>query len=661
MNLHTSGLKYYVRNGTSCEIDKYLGTDTSIVIPQDLDGYTVKKIGNLAFYARTDLTEVVIPDSVTVIDYEAFRGCRSLRVRIGGGVKEIRSGALVGVGYIEVAGENPHFFSADGNLYTKDKTTLLQYTEKEAESVFTVPDGITTIGVAAFAGCEGLSEIRFPETLKAVRWSAFEGCSGLRFLSFPDGTEYLDGGAFTACASLEEISVGIGLKAIGEMAFDGCSSMKTLRYGGTSADFRKVSLGDDWADGARSMRIETKDNAALNEDGTPSSSLDYVIGKDGNVCTVSGIGLCKDKNLRFPNEIDGYAVTAIGISEPWDNGFSENTIFFEGSFEGRGDIESVFIPEGVSKIGDKAFKDCASLKSVWISGSVKTVGVSAFEGCTALESVFLAEGVEEIGTNAFFGCTALGEIVLPDSVSAVCTGAFAAGTAKITASEKNPFFLTVDGNLYTKDGKTLLQYAAGKRESAFTCPKSVTEINALAFRRCDALTDITLGEGVTAIGSEAFSDCKSLSFIHIPDSVLKIEESAFSGCVSLSRPHFGNGLRDIGAFAFDGCASLCQSPLRDGVTEIKWGTFCTCASLRRIFVPDTVSRIADFAFSDCTALQEVSLPSALTYLDEGAFRGCLSLKTVNFRGTVKQWKELLREEDLLCVRRIVCTDGEIVL
>jgi hypothetical protein len=600
----------------------------------------------------------VIPDSVTVIDYEAFRGCRSLCVRIGGGVKEIRSGALVGVGYIEVAKGNPHFFSADGNLFTKDKMTLLQYTEKETESVFTVPDGITTIGVAAFAGCEGLSEIRFPGTLKAVRWSAFEGCSGLRSLSFPDGTEYLDGGAFTACTSLEEISVGIGLKAIGEMAFDGCFSMKTLRYGGTSADFRKVSLGDDWADGARSMRIETKDNTALTEDGTPSSFLDYTVNQNGKTCTVSGIGLCTDKKLCFPTEIDGYPVTEIGVSKPWDHDFSGNGRFFEGSFERREDIESVFIPDGVGVIGDHALKNCTALKSVWISGSVKKIGTSAFEGCVALESVFLADGVEQIGEKAFFGCTLLKEIVLPDSVSSVYTGAFAGGVAKIAISEKNPFFVTVDGNLYSKDGKTLLQYAAGKRDSAFTCPKSVTEIRSFGFHGCHALTDVVLGENVANIGEEAFCGCKNLSFIHIPDSVTEIGVGAFSGCVSLSRPYFGNGLREIGAYAFEHCTALRQSPLCKGVTEIRRGTFDRCTSLRKIFVPDTVVRVANFAFSGCTALREISLPEALEYISEGAFHGCDSLKTVSFRGTVKQWKSLLREESLLNVRTVVCTDGE---
>lgn len=657
-NLCANRLRYCVLQGTSCEIKKYDGTDTAVVIPQLLGGYTVKRIGPLAFYERADLTEVVIPDSVTEIDYEAFRDCKSLHMRLGSGVKKIKSGAFIGVRYIEVAEENPHFSAVDGNLYSKDGTTLLQYTAKETESLFAVPDGVTTIGIAAFAGCKELLEIRFPETLKTIQWSAFEGCTGLKSLSFPDGTEYLDGGAFTDCSALTEVSVGVGLKAIGEMAFEGCSSMKRLRYNGTSADWRAVSLAEDWADGARSMRIETKDNTALTEDGTPSSFLDYTVNQNGKTCTVSGIGLCADKKLCFPTEIDGYPVTEIGTSESLDNDFSGN-LFVEGSFERRGDIESVFIPDGVGVIGDHAFKNCTALKSVWISGSVKKIGTSAFEGCVALESVFLADGVEQIGEKAFFGCTLLKEIVLPDSVSAVYTGALAGGVAKIAISEKNPFFVTVDGNLYSKDGKTLLQYAAGKRDSAFTCPKSVTEIRSSAFYGCHALTDVVLGENVAHIGEEAFCGCKNLSFIHIPDSVTEIGVGAFSGCVSLSRPYFGNGLREIGAYAFEHCTALRQSPLCKGVTEIRRGTFDRCTSLRKIFVPDTVVRIANFAFNGCTALREVSLPEALESISEGAFHGCDSLKTVSFRGTVKQWKALMKKESLHNIRAVMCVDGDV--
>ena len=99
-------------------------------------------------------------------------------------------------------------------------------------------------------------------------------------------------------------------------------------------------------------------------------------------------------------------------------------------------------------------------------------------------------GVEQIGQNAFFGCTALGEIRLSDSLSAVYTGAFSGGASKITASHAHPRFLTVDGNLYTKDGKTLLQYAAGRKDTAFTCPDTVTAVSACAFRNCTSLADV---------------------------------------------------------------------------------------------------------------------------------------------------------------------------
>ena len=50
MKLHSNGLTYYALQGMNCKIEKYDGTDTSVAIPQILDGYTVKKIDHLAFY-----------------------------------------------------------------------------------------------------------------------------------------------------------------------------------------------------------------------------------------------------------------------------------------------------------------------------------------------------------------------------------------------------------------------------------------------------------------------------------------------------------------------------------------------------------------------------------------------------------------------------------
>lgn len=448
MEFHKNGLTYRVTEGAFCKVAGFDGAASAPVIPRMVDGYTVNAIGrgawircnglqsvtlpdtvteikDHAFYECRSLREIILPDSVKRIGYEAFGLCESLRIRLGKGVTDILSGALNGVRFIGVSPENPRFCADNGNLFSKDKTAFLQYTQKEGEYAFSVPEGTETIGIAAFLGCDGLLEIRLPESLKTIQWSAFEGCKGLKRMKLPEGLEALDGGAFTDCPALEEISVGGALKTVGEYVFSGCLSLKRLFYSGTVAEWRAISLGRDWSDGAPCLRIETKDSALANEKGRPSPFLDYQINAEGTACTVNGIGLCMDTKLVFPTEIEGIPVTKIGKIAPQGDPFTESDIYFEGAFEGRGDVESVFVPEGVTEIGNNTFKNCAALKSVWISGSVKYIGASAFEECRALENVFLAQGVRAVGAYAFQSCTSLREISLPAGLTHIGSKAFA--------------------------------------------------------------------------------------------------------------------------------------------------------------------------------------------------------------------------------------------
>ena len=67
--------------------------------------------------------------------------------------------------------------------------------------------------------------------------------------------------------------------------------------------------------------------------------------------------------------------------------------------------DKAFIPFGVSKIEDDAFKGCTGLTSVEIPNSVTRIGDCAFEGCTGLTSVEISNSVTSIGDYAFAGCT----------------------------------------------------------------------------------------------------------------------------------------------------------------------------------------------------------------------------------------------------------------
>ena len=82
------------------------------------------------------------------------------------------------------------------------------------------------------------------------------------------------------------------------------------------------------------------------------------------------------------------------------------------------------IPDGVTKIGVRAFHDCTSLKNIIIPESVAEIGSMAFYGCCSLKNIILPEGVTEIGRYAFAFCTSLTNITIPKSVTEIGDYAF---------------------------------------------------------------------------------------------------------------------------------------------------------------------------------------------------------------------------------------------
>ena len=109
-----------------------------------------------------------------------------------------------------------------------------------------------------------------------------------------------------------------------------------------------------------------------------------------------------------------------------------------------------------------AFSDCNNLTSIEIPDSVAVIGAWAFYNCNNLTSVKIGKSVKEIGYRAFssYGYSKL---------------------TNIEVDENNTEYKDIDGNLYSKDGKTLIQYAIGKTATEFSIPSSVTKIERYAF------------------------------------------------------------------------------------------------------------------------------------------------------------------------------------
>ncbi len=158
----------------------------------------------------------------------------------------------------------------------------------------------------------------------------------------------------------------------------------------------------------------------------------------------------------------------------------------------------------VTSIDDNAFASCNDLTSVVIGGCVKSIGYYAFYFCYSLNSVEICSGVTSIDEMAFSFCHRLTSVFIPDSVTSIESNSFyyCESLSEITVGDNNTNYMDIDGNLYTKDGTTLIQYAIGKIGS-FTIPSTVTNIGDFAFKNARFI-DVVIPASVKSIGQDAF-------------------------------------------------------------------------------------------------------------------------------------------------------------
>lgn len=396
-------------------LGRYTGSSTTVELPSMVSSaglyYPVVSAGDFGevwegLFENIPIVSVVIPDTVKIVDSNAFTGCSSL--------------------------ESVHF-----------------------------PSGIKTIGMNAFQNCSALQEIVLPDSLESLGSALFSGCTALQTCVLPSGLSVIPGNTFSGCISLSEIILPSSITTIGNFAFNNCSSLTEINF---PASLTSLGSGSFQRSGLTSVSIPDGIAAVLINTFYKCTNLVTVSLPD----TVKTIGQrafedCgKLESISFGNSLEQIGATAfLNCTMLTAIEFPETLhTLSAGAFNNCSAIETLHFPATLVNLIDYPLMGLASLTSYTVhSGnpvftsqdgvlfnkdasrlisypsnkvetsytppaSVRVIGEAAFESQQHLQSVVLNDGLTTVEWYAFWDARALTSVVLPESILEVNEGAF---------------------------------------------------------------------------------------------------------------------------------------------------------------------------------------------------------------------------------------------
>ena len=442
-------------------------------------------------------------NNVNAIGSLAFYGCGFKEVQIPRQLTSVATGKINGVEHGPFAGGKLETVSFGTLINTIPDNLCMNTTSLQKIELQSVKASLRTIGKNAFKGCTSVKEVTIPKGILTVSNSAFEGCSGLTDVTIAAKT--INAKAFAECTNLKTVKMEEGVTTIQGMAFantqiSAVTIPSTLTTAGTTKE-GTIEKGPFAGTMIATVHGQTEDSTEAQEGAT-----------------------ILPETKKIPDNL----------------------------FLGCTSIIDVQIPETVTEIGQKAFKDASSVENVTFAVNTETGEV---------------KGVEKIGISAFDGCSSLRELVLPETVTEVLQGAFAN-----------------EGALVKADMSRAASLKKWDKES---------------FKEDTALAEVILptAGGITAIPDGAFAGCTSLTGekLKIPKNIVTITANAFKES-GLKKLYIPNQVTTIGASAFEACKNLEDVHISNNISSISQSTFKNCEKLEKVEIPVKVTQIGTNAF-----------------------------------------------------------------
>ena len=340
--------------------------------------YTNDNCVSKYLFSDTRIKSIILPNSVTSIEPEAFFNCSNLSSII------IESG-------------NSYYDSRnDCNAIIEKSTNTLIVGCKNT----IIPNGVTSIGKNAFYNCSGLTSINIPNSVKSIDSRAFAVCSDLTSITIPnsvtsigdrafmgtiweknqpkglvyagkvayayfgempantniiikEGTLGIASGAFSGCICLTSVTIPNSVTSIGNSAFYNCSGLTSINIPNSV-----TSIGSSAFSGCSSLTAIT----------IPSGVTSIDVSSFYSCSSLTSIKVESD-NQKYDSRNNCDAIIET----------SSNALIIG--------CKNTTIPNGVTSIGGSAFSNCSGLTSVTIPNSVESIGWSAFSDCISLTIV----------------------------------------------------------------------------------------------------------------------------------------------------------------------------------------------------------------------------------------------------------------------------------
>ena len=557
----TSATADFERDGDT--LIHYTGTASAVSVPAG-----IKEIAPEAFADQNGITKVYIPSSVEKIGEGAFRNCTNLKeVYLSDGLTEIESGAFAGCSSLSgftlpktletigagvfsgdtalksiSIGKNPMFSYADGVLYDRDQTKLIEVMPGREAETLNMPTTVTDIERYAFWGQEHLKEVVLSPNLSEIPEYAFSNCTSLQKVSIPYSVRKIAAKAFEDCINLGNMTIPPSVTTIHDTAFDGCDNLKIQAEDGSAAQTfaqereqnQTVSamLQDDVAVGNFYNKQDAEQEASA-VSGNSTGSGDYDVNHPADVSNL-------DVSKYYANDpssvlgktriVQNQAVVMMDPKAEENN--QETEPAEEKNYELLDDISR-------DKVKIKQFYQDQSLGLQELP-AVTEIGDFAFAR-SSLQGIVLPDGLKKIGYGAFYHCDALTDVEIPSSVSVIEPEAFS----------KTPYLEnwqagSGDDYLIVGDG-ILLAYRGDK--SSISIPEGTKKIASGVFSGHTELTWVNLPASLTEIGEAAFSGCTFLEKLTGGDNLQRIKDRAFLGC-PLKEINIGAQVKEIGLGAY---------------------------------------------------------------------------------------------------------------